>query len=361
MTASGPARSTAWWPTASWTRCPTTGSHCPRYARAYAKAGAPMAPPLYLPNTALAERLGRPRPFACGRPAGAAAAGGRLGRRDSGDRRRVGDDRLRLRHADEGELRLFPGALDVDDHDVARPQLAEQDLLGQAVLDLPLDRAAQRTGAEHRIVAALGEQILGGRPDLDAHVAVLQPLVDLGDHQVHDLEDLFLLQLVEHDHVVDTVEELGPEVLLQLLGDLRLHPVVRTPGLALPGEPDRDALGDVTRAQVRGHDDHGVLEVHHAALGVGEAPVLEDLQQRVEDVRVGLLDLVEQDHRERPAAHLLGQLAALLVAHVTGRRAEQPGNRVLLHVLGHVELDQRVLVAEQELRQRLGQLRLADA
>src|SRR5580693_2656738 len=45
----------------------------------------------------------------------------------------------------------------------------------------------------------------------------------------------------------------------------------------------------------------------------------------------------------------------------TGRRAEQPGHRVLLHVLGHVELDQRVLVAEQELRQRLGQLRLADA
>src|SRR6202042_950409 len=96
------------------------------------------------------------------------------------------------------------------------------------------------------------------------------------------------------------------EVLLELLADLRLHPVVGPSGLALPGEADRHALGDVSRPQVRGHDDHGVLEVDRAALRVGEAPVLKDLQQRVEDVRVGLLDLVEQDHGERLAADLLG-------------------------------------------------------
>src|ERR1700727_2808423 len=51
----------------------------------------------------------------------------------------------------------------------------------------------------------------------------------------------------------------------------------------------------------------------------------------------------------------------ILVTPVAGRGPEQPGHRVLLHVLAHVELDQRVLVAEQELGQRLGQLRLADA
>ena len=63
---------------------------------------------------------------------------------------------------------------------------------------------------------------------------------------------------------------------------------------------------------------------------VGQATVLQDLQQRVEDVRVGLLDLVEQDDGERLAAHLLGELAALLVADVAGRGAEQPRDRVLL-------------------------------
>src|SRR6202042_950410 len=44
----------------------------------------------------------------------------------------------------------------------------------------------------------------------------------------------------------------------------------------------------------------------------------------------------------------------------SGGGAEQPGARVLLHVLGHVELDQRVFVTEQELRERLGQLGLTD-
>ena len=92
---------------------------------------------------------------------------------------------------------------------------------------------------------------------------------------------------------------------------------------------------------------------------VGEATFLQDLQQRVEHVGVGLLDLVEEHHGERLAPHGLGELAALLVADVAGRRADQAADRVLLHVLGHVELDQRLLVAEQELGERLGQLGLA--
>ena len=65
--------------------------------------------------------------------------------------------------------------------------------------------------------------------------------------------------------------------------------------------------------------------------------------------------------RVRLAAHRLGELAALVVADVARRRADQPRDGVLLHVLGHVDADHRVLVAEQELGQRAGQLGLADA
>src|SRR5690606_40939471 len=68
----------------------------------------------------------------------------------------------------------------------------------------------------------------------------------------------------------------------------------------------------------------------------------------------------EQDDGERLAAHLLGELATLVVADVAGGRAEQPRDRVLLRELGHVELDERVLVPEQELGERLGQLGLTD-
>ena len=56
-----------------------------------------------------------------------------------------------------------------------------------------------------------------------------------------------------------------------------------------------------------------------------------------------------------------GQLAALLVADVAGRRADQARDGVLLLVLGHVDADHRLLVVEQELGERARQLGLADA
>ena len=56
-----------------------------------------------------------------------------------------------------------------------------------------------------------------------------------------------------------------------------------------------------------------------------------------------------------------GELAAFFVADVARRRTDQAADRVLLHVLGHVETDQRRLVAEEELGERAGQFGLTDA
>ncbi len=61
------------------------------------------------------------------------------------------------------------------------------------------------------------------------------------------------------------------------------------------------SLDDV-RTQVGRGDDDGVGEIHHPALAVGEATVVEHLQQDVVDVRVCLLDLVEQQHGCRACA-----------------------------------------------------------
>ena len=69
----------------------------------------------------------------------------------------------------------------------------------------------------------------------------------------------------------------------------------------------------------------------------------------------------KQHDRVRPAADLLGELAALLVADVTRRSADQPADVVLLHVLAHVDLHEGLFVAEHEFGERLGQQRLADA
>ena len=113
------------------------------------------------------------------------------------------------------------------------------------------------------------------------------------------------------------VEELGPEVLLQGLVDLCAHLVVAD-GLVGLGEPDR-GLAQVGGPQVGRHDYDRVLEVDSAALCVGEPAVLEDLQQGIEHVGMGLFDLVEQHDRERLAPDRLGQLAALLVTDVPRR------------------------------------------
>jgi hypothetical protein len=115
------------------------------------------------------------------------------------------------------------------------------------------------------------------------------------------------------------------------------------------------------RADVAGHDDDRVLEVHRAALRVGQAPVVEQLQQDVEHVGVRLLDLVEQHHLVRAAADGLRQLTALLVAHVPRRRPGEPRDGEPLHVLAHVDPHERVLVVEEELGERAGELRLAHA
>jgi hypothetical protein len=69
---------------------------------------------------------------------------------------------------------------------------------------------------------------------------------------------------------------------------------------------------------------------------------------------VGLLDLVEQDHGVGAPPNGLCELTALLVANVSRRSADQTGDRVLLHVLGHVDADHGLLGVEHELGERAG-------
>ena len=76
---------------------------------------------------------------------------------------------------------------------------------------------------------------------------------------------------------------------------------------------------------------------------------------------VRLLDLVEQHDPKRPAAHGLRELAAVFEPDVARGRAYEPGHRVLLHVLRHVDADHVLLVVEQVLCESAGQLGLPHA
>jgi hypothetical protein len=65
----------------------------------------------------------------------------------------------------------------------------------------------------------------------------------------------------------------------------------------------------LARAGVRGHHDDDVAEVRLAAVVVGERGVVHHLEEHVEEIGVGLLDLVEEEHRVRVLAHGVGEEA----------------------------------------------------
>ncbi len=88
---------------------------------------------------------------------------------------------------------------------------------------------------------------------------------------------------------------------------------------------------------VRSHDDQRVLEVDVAPLAVLDPALVEHLVEDVLDAGMRLLHLVQQDDAVRPPPHRLGQHAALAVADVPRRRAEQHRHLMLLLELAHVD------------------------
>ena len=87
---------------------------------------------------------------------------------------------------------------------------------------------------------------------------------------------------------------------------------------------------------------------------------VQDLEEDIEDIGVRFFNLIKQDDGIGLASDLLGKLAAFLVTYVAGSGADDLGDRVLLHVFGHINADQILVRAEHDLRKGLGQLCLSD-
>jgi hypothetical protein len=100
-------------------------------------------------------------------------------------------------------------------------------------------------------------------------------------------------------------------------------------------------------AEIARHQNDSVLEVHGAPMPVGEPPVVEDLQENIEDVSMGFFDLVEENDSVGLSSHGFSQLTPFFVAHVARRGADQLRHRVGLHKFGHVEAQERALVAKE--------------
>ena len=298
----------------------------PRPARAAGRAGA--------------RRGGRPARARGQAPAGRSGAGAGPGAVAGGAARL---DRERQ-----------PRAVPADRHGAAVLEPPEEDLVGERVAHLGLDQPRERPRARRpgrgparaRCAAAAGSSRIATRRSASCASSSRD---ELADDRLHDRGR----QRRERHDRVEPVAELRREEPLDR-GPSRGPAPSRAWSAPKPIAPGRR----LARAGVRGHDEHDLAEVRLAPRVVGERRVVHHLQEDVEEVRVRLLDLVEEHDARRLAAHRVDQQAPLLEADVPRRRADEARHRVLLHELAHVEA---VEVAAELPRELARQLRLADA
>src|SRR5947209_3025785 len=91
---------------------------------------------------------------------------------------------------------------------------------------------------------------------------------------------------MKNHNVIDAIQELRLEMLMQDLRNSFAHLAIVVfdfPNLA--------------RAEIRRHDQNRVLEMNCASLRISQSPVVENLQQHIEHIRMRLLDFVEKDDR----------------------------------------------------------------
>ena len=214
--------------------------------------------------------------------------------------------------------------------------------------------ALQRAGAVHRVEALIDDHSLGAVGYLKLQGLVGQPLSQRLHQIVDNTAEIILGEGLEHDYLVQPVEKLRPESPAQLL----VYGLLCLGGNSTVGI---DTVQQVLAAQIAGEDDDGVFEVHRAALGISYAPVVQYLQKYIEHVRVSLFHLVEKHHGIGLSPDGLGELAALVIAHISGRRADKAADGEFLHILGHIDTHKIVLVVKKALGQTFGQLRFAHA
>ncbi len=169
-----------------------------------------------------------------------------------------------------------------------------------------------------------------------------------------------LVQGVEQDLFVHAVQELGREHFTQgLFYDLTSSRIGGMCRIGRNGGKSHPAteLFQLAAPYVGGHDQDGIAEIHVTSVAVGQASLVKDLQQEVENIGMCLLNFIQQHHRVRFAADAFGQLSPLVVAHIARRCPDQAAYGVFFHVFAHVNAHQVVCRVEHILGKKFGQVR----
>ena len=177
--------------------------------------------------------------------------------------------------------------------------------------------------------------------------------------QGHDLLHMVLIQRMEYDDLINPVQKFRAEDQLHLIHDILFHPLVIALFVLLHGKSKLLGINDRLGPCIGGHDNDRVAEIHLSSLGIGDMSVIQNLQKNIEYVRMRLLHLVKQHDRIGMRADPVAELTAVPMAHISRRRADHLGHRMLFHIFGHVYPDDGFLIAEQSLRKGLGQFGLS--
>ena len=216
----------------------------------------------------------------------------------------------------------------VDDDGLVAVDFVGKEFFRQVVEHELLDGALDGTGTEVGVVTLLCQEGNGLRRAFEADALRFEHVGHAFHLQTYNVGNLFFRERCEGDDLVDTVQE------------LRTH-----------GGSQLFARG------IRRHDDDGVLEVGGTALVVRQTTVVKHLQEDVEHVGMGLLNLIEQHDGVGLAAYGLGQLTTLIVAYIARRCTNETGDTVLLLIFRHIDTRHHGLVVEEVVGQRLGEWR----
>ena len=91
---------------------------------------------------------------------------------------------------------------------------------------------------------------------------------------------------------------------------------------------------------------------------IGETSIIQNLEQGIPHFGVSFFNFIEEHHTVRSATHSFSELTAFFITDISGRRAEQTADRVLLAVLRHINANERFLIIEHEPGKGLGKLGL---
>ena len=172
-----------------------------------------------------------------------------------------------------------------------------QQSFAQIVEQQPLERTLHGTRTKLGIETSFADERDGIGSDGELYLLLGESADDGFNLQANNEFDFVLLERLEHDDVVDTVQEFGADGLLQHLQHFALRFLKDVSLLSIGKSAHRlELLLDELATEVGSHDDDGVLKVDHTALIVGQAAVVEHLQQDIEHVGMCLFNLIEEYH-----------------------------------------------------------------